>query len=193
VAAVPARGDGPAAAAARGGAEPIVAHRTTWGWVAALLCAAASAARADPAEAPTPPDDLTLLALALALSSSDAPHGAGAPSGAASDPDAPPRTEIVATVRAKALRLDEVPDAEALLVLARRTSWTAERLNLPVRPEPGAVYRDVEVRLTVAGDLDDVTALLAEARRAARGIRIEPEPPPSDADVPAIGRPGESP
>jgi hypothetical protein len=186
VAAAAPRADGPAAAhaAARGEAERIVSHRRKSGWNAVLLCvAAAGAARADPAGPPSPADDLTLLALAVALSSG-APDADAAPAASASDPDAPPRTELVATVRAKALRLDEAPDAEPLLLLARRTSWATERLNLPALPVPGVVYRDVEVRLTVAGDVDDVAALLAEARRAARGIRIEREPQPAGADAP---------
>jgi hypothetical protein len=144
--------------------------------VAVLLCAAASGARADPAAPRAPADELTLLALAVALSCAAPEAAAGDPPPATAGPDAPPRTELVATVRARSLRFDEVPDAEPLLLLARRTSWRAERLNLPARPEPGVVYRDVEVRLTVAGDVDDVTDLLAEAQRAARGIRVDQEP-----------------
>jgi hypothetical protein len=163
-----------------------MAQRWTAAWVAVVFWTAAGGARAEGAG--QPPDDLALLALAVALSASEAQASAAAPP-LASGPDAPPRTELAATVRAKALRLDEVPDAEPLLALARRTSWTAERLNLPARPEPGVIYRDVEIRLTVAGELEDVTALLEEARRAASGIRLEPEPPSAQGDADALGPP----
>ncbi len=105
-------------------------------------------------------DDATVVALAVALPC------AGEPEAAPPDPAAgrPAEVELVATVRAKALRFDEVPAADVLLPQggARRWGWRTERVNLPAQPEPGVVYRDVEVRLTVSGDRDeysDVDAL----------------------------------
>jgi hypothetical protein len=116
-------------------------------------------------------DDATLVTLAVALSSADDPEAGRAD--AAAGTAGPAEVELVATIRVKALRFEDVPSVESVLRLgARRPAWRTERINLPARPEAGVVYRDVEVRLTVAGDLDAVTALLAEARRASGGVRL---------------------
>lgn len=118
-------------------------------------------------------DDATVVALAVALPSVGEPEAAPPDSAAGR----PAEVELVATVRAKALRFDEVPTADVLLPQggARRWCWRTERVNLPAQPEPGVVYRDVEVRLTVSGDRDEVTSVLARAKRTARGIRFEPD------------------
>jgi hypothetical protein len=119
-------------------------------------------------------DDPTLIALAVALACAEPPAPTQAPEGAA---PAPPRPEIelVTTVRARSLRLDAIPRLDGVLrgAAGRRTSWRAERLNLPARPEPGVVYRDVEVRLTLSTDVDGLAAMLREAKQAARGLRLE--------------------
>jgi hypothetical protein len=161
-------------------------------WSSALVVFVAAgvsaAARAD-AGAPPLADDPTLVALAVALSCADAPDGAIP--GTAAAPQSAPEVELVATVRASSLVFDEVPKLDAILggKGARRLAWKAERVNLPERPDPGFVYRDVVVRVTVAGDLDDLTALLADAKRASRGLRIETPPPPASVAKPVEGRP----
>jgi hypothetical protein len=117
-------------------------------------------------------DDPTLIALAVALACAEplSPQGgqhAARPSGG--------EIELVTTVRARALRLDAIPRLDGVLrgAAGRHTSWRAERSNLPARPEPGVVYRDVEVRLTLSTDVDGLAALLREAKQAARGLRLE--------------------
>ena len=153
--------------------------------VAFVAAGVSAAARAD-AGAPPLADDPTLVALAVALSCADAPDAAMP--GAAATPPGAPEVELVATVRASSLVFDEVPKLDAILrgKGARRLAWKAERVNLPERPDPGFVYRDVVVRVTVAGDLDDLTALLADAKRASRGLRIE-TPPPAPVAKPVEG------
>ena len=154
--------------------------------VAFVAAGVSAAARAD-AGAPPLADDPTLVALAVALSCADAPDAAMP--GAAATPPGAPEVELVATVRASSLVFDEVPKLDAILrgKGARRLAWKAERVNLPERPDPGFVYRDVVVRVTVAGDLDDLTALLADAKRASRGLRIETPPPPAPVAKPVEG------
>jgi hypothetical protein len=78
-------------------------------------------------------------------------------------------------VRARSLRFDEVPTASVLFRdgAPRRTSWKAERVNLPARPVAGVTYEDVQVRLTIASDVEELSSLLREAKLASRGVRIE--------------------
>lgn len=171
------------------------------GWVAAILLGAAAspwAARAEGGGAMPLADDPTLIALAVALSCADAPEGVEAalqgPSGPAA---AGPEIELVATVRAKALRFDEVPKVDVVFrgTGKRRTVWKTERVNLPMRPQPGVTYRDVQVRLTISSDVEELTSMLRQARLAARGIRVEedagpapaaPVQPPTLVDPPAV-------
>ncbi|HEX9241904.1 MAG TPA: hypothetical protein VF875_05625 [Anaeromyxobacter sp.] len=150
-------------------------RRRRWAAVAVglLVAGGPDAARAEGEAAAPLADDPTLIALAVALACAEplvppqAPAGGPAPSGA--------ELELVTTVRARSLRLDAIPRLDGVLrgVAGRRTSWRAERVNLPARPEPGAVYRDVEVRLTLSTDVDGLAALLREAKQAARGLRLE--------------------
>jgi hypothetical protein len=147
-----------------------------WAGVVVLLVAGASPAwaRAEPA-ASTLADDPTLIALAVALSCADAPEAVeAAPQPPAGLAVAGPEIELAATVRAKTLQFDEVPKVDAVLhgMGRQRTVWKAERVNLPVHPQPGVVYRDVQVRLTISGDLDELSAMLRQAKQASRGIRI---------------------
>jgi len=124
------------------------------------------AARADPALAP---DDATLTALALALAAAPPPEDL-----AAARVGDGPRIELVATVRAARLVFDEAPRLRvAYGGAAGHLAWRAERTNLPARVQSRQVYEDVVVRVTVVGPVDEVAALLEDARRAARGIRIE--------------------
>jgi hypothetical protein len=160
----------------------------------AAVCAAllaAAPARAAAAAAGTAPDDATLLALAIGLSLEPDPTrvpGGGSPRAAAptvrfalaetTSEAAAEEVELSATVRAKTLRFDAVPDRMRILPPggAVPVVWRVERVNLPARPERGRVYGDVEVRLTVTTSRGVLAALLAEARHAARSVSIGPAP-----------------
>jgi hypothetical protein len=121
-------------------------------------------------------DDATLIALAVALSCADAPETIAAPPAEpARVTPTGPELELVATVKARALKFDQVPEVNVVFVGngARRTVWKTERVNLPARPEAGTVYKDVEVRLTITSDVDELSSLIREAKRASHGVRIE--------------------
>jgi hypothetical protein len=127
-------------------------------------------------------DDRTLVALAVALACAEAPEaGAGAPAPAAASPDGGRELELVATVRAKTLTFDAAPRAQVASrgIGSRRAPWKIERVNLPIHPQPGVVYHDVAVRLTLTGDAEELAALLREAKRASTGILLERGAPAS--------------
>jgi hypothetical protein len=151
------------------------------GVVVALLAAARPRASADEPDPAKPvADDPTLIALAVALSCAEPPEAAEGQDGGSGAPE----IELVATVRARSLRLDTVPRLDGALLggAGRRTAWRTERVNLPARPEPGVAYHDVEVRITLRTDVDGLAAMLREAKRAARGLRLDDaEPPPQAA------------
>lgn len=114
------------------------------------------------------PDDATLVALALALAGAPPPEDL-----AAARTGDGPRIELVATVRASRLVFDEAPRLRVAYGGSAHLAWRAERTNLPARVQPRAVYEDVVVRVTLVGPVEEVAALLEEARLAGRGIRIE--------------------
>jgi hypothetical protein len=142
-----------------------------------------AARAADSGQGSTPlADDRTLVALAVALACADAPQAEPSP------PSGPelsvpandgPELELVATVRAKALKFDVVPKTQVIFHGSgrRKTTWKTERVNLPMHPEPGVTYRDVAVRLTVTSDIQELVALLREAKNASTGIQMEADPP----------------
>jgi hypothetical protein len=151
---------------------------------------------ADSGQGSTPlADDRTLVALAVALACADAPQ-AEPPAPGGPDLSAPandgPELELVATVRAKALKFDIVPKTQVVFqgTGRRKTTWKTERVNLPMHPEPGVTYRDVAVRLTVTSDIQELAALLREAKNASAGIQMEADPPaaaPSSSTSPGPG------
>lgn len=145
------------------------------GFVVLVMAGVAPAVRAETSASPLA-DDPTLIALAVALACSDAPEAVEAPPQGPSGPAASgPEVELVATVRAKNLRFDEVPKVDVVFhgTGRQRTVWKTERVNLPVHPQPGVTYHDVQVRLTISSDLEELSSMLREAKRASRGIRIE--------------------
>jgi hypothetical protein len=141
------------------------------GWVPAQARAIEAQGDASPLA-----DDATMIALAVALSCADAPDTKAAPPAEPSTvKPSGPELELVADVSAKALRFDEVPKVNVVFKGngARRTVWKSERVNLPARPEAGVTYKDVRVKLTITSDIDELSSLLREAKRASRGVRIE--------------------
>jgi hypothetical protein len=166
--------------------------------VLVVVVAVSPAARAETTGGSPLADDPTLIALAVALSCSDAPEVVeAAPQGPSAPAATGPEIELVATVRAKTLRFEEVPKVDVVFrgTGKRKTVWRTERVNLPMHPQPGVVYHDVQVRLTISSDLDELTSMLREARRASRGIRIEdalaaaPVAAPKVADPPRKAAP----
>jgi hypothetical protein len=156
------------------------------GAVAALGGGAPGSADAEAGGSAPLADDPTLVALAVALACAEAQDtGALAPGEAGEQGPAGPGLELVATVRARALRFDAVPELDLVFhgTGRRRTVWKAERVNLPRHPQPGVVYRDVEVRLTISSDLDELTSLLRQAKRASAAVRIEGDAPPAAIPV----------
>jgi hypothetical protein len=158
----------------------------------ALLALAPALVRAESHGGSAPLDDPTLIALAVALAVSPAPQvEEGVP---AEPPPAreEPQLELVATVRAKSLVFEHVPTVDVTFTGngKRRTVWRTERTNLPARVEPGVVYRDVAVRLTLTSTMEDMAVLLRDAKSAARGLTVEPDDAP--APSPATAGPGGS-
>jgi hypothetical protein len=148
--------------------------------VAAAIAGAPVAAGAEAGGAPLA-DDPTLIALAVALACADAPTTIAAVAPAGGEPARTgPELELVATVRAKTLQFEDVPKVDVVFHGngQRKTVWKTERVNLPAKPEPGVVYRDVVVRLTITSDLEELTSLLRQAKRASAGVRIEEGPAP---------------
>jgi hypothetical protein len=164
--------------------------------VLAVLAAVAllPATRAVAQAAPSPlADDPTLIALAVSLACAHGLEGGEqlTPPEAQAPTAKGPELELVALVRAKAIRFDEVPHIDVKFKGSgkRRTTWRTERVNLPMHPEPGVVYRDVAVRLTVTTTVDELGDLLAQAKRASTGIRVEAEDAAAPAAPPASPAP----
>ncbi len=166
--------------------------------LAALILVASSPPTAARAEAATPSafaDDPTLIALAVSLACSDAPDtvatSAPLPAQPANAAQPQPELELVATVHAKSLVFDKVPQVHVTFhgTGPRHPVWKTERVNLPMHPEPGKVYKDVQVRLTVSSTFEELSRLLDQAKRASRGIRIENDVPSAAAAPATAGSP----
>lgn len=72
---------------------------------------------------------------------------------------------ITATVTARELRFDVVPNptVEFTGKPKRDTVWNAERQNLPRPVQPGVTYRDIGIRLTITSVFADIDRIVAEA------------------------------
>jgi hypothetical protein len=91
------------------------------------------------------------------------------PAPAASPSPAPltsaaPDLEIRATVRWKELKFETVgtPRVEFSGTPARDTVWEAERDNLPKPVQPGVVYKDGGIRLTITSSFADLARLFVD-------------------------------
>ena len=94
----------------------------------------------------------------------DAPEGA-AQKAAAQVPVGEADVAITATVTAKELRFEVVPNptVEFPGKPKRDTVWDAERENLPRPVEPGVTYRNIGIRLKIVSRFADIERIVAEA------------------------------
>ena len=72
--------------------------------------------------------------------------------------DAHATVGIFATVRARELRFEQVPN-----VRITATASNTERTNLPDQVQPYVTYRDIGIRLTITSTLPDIEQILDEA------------------------------
>ena len=180
--------------------ERAMANRAWWAaalasMIGAGLCPRAARAADTGERSSALADDRTLVALAVALACAEAPEAEPqAPPAQAAPASDGPEIELVATVRAKALKFEVVPKTQGAFEGAgkRKTVWKTERVNLPVHPQPGVVYRDVAVRLTVTGGVEELAALLKEAKRASAGIVLGQDAPAAPSAPAAMDAPGSS-
>ena len=72
---------------------------------------------------------------------------------------------ITATVTARELRFDAVPNPTVEFTGSheRKTVWEAERENLPRPVEPGVTYRNIGIRLKITSVFADIDRIVAEA------------------------------
>jgi hypothetical protein len=99
------------------------------------------------------------IALALALATAQATPQA-TPQAA---PSVRPDVAIFATVRARELRFEEVPDVEVRFRGNGETVWKTDRENLPDEVQPRVLYRDIGIRLTITSTLPNIEEILKEA------------------------------
>ena len=89
---------------------------------------------------------------------------------AAATPAVPPaNTEpdvaLLATVHAKQLQFDVVPDVKVTFPdqAKNQTVWHSDRTNLPQQVQPHVIYRDIGIRLTITSTLPDIEKIVDEA------------------------------
>jgi len=157
--------------------------------IAAFALAALAAAPARGADG-GPRDDATLAALAFALASAAAvgqlPLGEPGPGA-----DGAPAIEMTLEVAAREVSFEVPPRVRPVSVQGpRRATWRVERTNLPGHVQPGAVYRDVAVRVFLVATPGAFEVLVADARRAAAGMRIVPPQGEAAPAVPPGGQGG---
>ena len=71
---------------------------------------------------------------------------------------------ITATVRAREMRFDAVPEVTVIFNgrPARITVWEAERENFPRPVQPGVTYHNITVRLTILSRFEDIDRIVEE-------------------------------
>lgn len=74
-----------------------------------------------------------------------------------------PDVGIFATVRARELRFEEVPDVEVRFRGNGETVWKTDRENLPDEVQPRVLYRDIGICLTITSTLPNIEEILKEA------------------------------
>ena len=144
---------------------------------------------------------VAVAAIAAAQSPAPSPAPAATPSPASdpaddSDPD-PDSADIsfTSTVRYRELEFEQVGtpkvefkggvEAPALGTRSElKTVWHAERKNLPKPVQPGVIYRDGEIRLTITTRFEDLARLLAEDPSAPPSPAAGASPSPSPSPAP---------
>ncbi len=131
----------------------------------------------------------TVLALAASAAWAQPP---AEPAHPAEDPSTTPAGEIpgevdpdtadislTATVRIRELRFDAEPEThvEFFGEPERITEDSTERENLPDKVQPGVIYRNVVVRLTIASVFAEPERVIAELLGAAPAAASVPAPP----------------
>jgi hypothetical protein len=110
---------------------------------------------------------------------------------------AAPDIEITATVRWRELKFETVgtPRVEFSGQPARVTVWEAERENLPTPVQPGVVYKDGGIRLTISSTFADLARLFAEIEEGlpAGSVAASPSPAPSPSSPSTSPSPSPSP
>jgi hypothetical protein len=68
-------------------------------------------------------------------------------------------------VTARELKFEVVPNADVTFTgnPERKTSWEAERENLPRPVQPGVTYRNIGIRLKIVSVFADIDRIVAEA------------------------------
>jgi hypothetical protein len=105
-------------------------------------------------------------------------------------PEPPPETvldlEISADVSYKELRFETVgtPRVEFTGTPDRKTVWEAKRRNLPKPVQPGVVYRDGGVHLTITSRFEDLARLFADPGQPPAPASPSPAPSPSPSPSP---------
>jgi hypothetical protein len=98
---------------------------------------------------------------------------------------------ITATVKARSLKFDVIPNATVEFPgnPQRNTVWEAERENLPASLQPGVTYRDIGVRLKITSVFSDIDRIVAEAlgEVPADSVPAKPEATPPVARATSKG------
>jgi hypothetical protein len=141
--------------------------------LAASLCAVSVCAQRKTRTGTTPP---------LPVRQSDAPD-ASSQKGASQVPTESADVAITATVTAKELRFEIVPNptVEFPGKPRRDTVWEAERENLPRPVEPGVTYRNIGIRLKIASRFANIERIVAEALGE---VPVTDETPPAEKTAP---------
>ena len=112
----------------------------------------------------------SLILLTLILAAQDGPRTSTVPPELAT-------VEIGARVRARELVFEVVPNASVRFPGddAETRQWTTERTNLPDRVEPGTIYRDIGIVLTIRSSLPNIEQLVDDALA---GVETQHATPP---------------
>jgi hypothetical protein len=125
--------------------------------VSCVSAGSVSAQRRTGSAAPPPPQP--------SVQPTNAPEAAAPQKDASQVSEESADLSITATVTAKELRFDVVPNptVEFPGKPKRDTVWEAERDNLPRPVEPGVTYRNIGIRLKIASRFADIERIVAEA------------------------------
>lgn len=105
---------------------------------------------------------------------------------------------FTATVRARELKFEAVPDVKVEFTgsLKRDTAWEAEREKLPRPVEPGVTYRDIGVTLKITSAFADIERIVSEAlgevppREEEAQPNMNPPEPPKPVEKVKPRKPG---